>query len=244
MQNIQRQLNILKIYAGVLTILVIGLAALTIILLNRSNNFKEITAERINIIEKDGTLRMAISNHERQDPGAFDGKKLAQRDRPAGMIFFNDDGDECGGLIYNGNKKEAGLTFSVDQYKNDQIMQLDYSQSTPSTGVDGASPGGANTRTYGMRLWDRDDRYPMSYLISCFDSLKKLNDTAAYNHGINELRAEGALSRERLFVGKTKDGQYGLFLRDTAGRPRMRICIDNTNHPIIESLDENGKPIH
>jgi len=231
MQNLERQVRNLKIYAAVLTILLLGLATLTITLLNRSNTFKEITAERINIIEKDGTLRMAISNHERQDPGSFNGKKIPKRDRAAGMIFFNDDGDECGGLTYNGNKQGSDMTYSVDQYKNDQIMQLNYTQ----------DPG---ARAYGLRLWDRDDRYTISYLMDYVDSLKRLNDTTAYNNGINQLRAEGALSRERLFVGKTKDGQYGLFLKDTAGRPRLKICIDNQNHPVIESLDENGKPIH
>ncbi|MBS1607058.1 MAG: hypothetical protein JST42_30680 [Bacteroidetes bacterium] len=236
MQNLERQVRSLKIYAAILTILVLGLAAITLTLLDRSNNFKEITAERINIIEKDGTLRMAISNHERQDPGSFNGKKIPKRDRAAGIIFFNDDGDECGGLTANGNKQGADMTYSVDQYKTDQIMQLNYSQ----------DPGSSNTpgRAYGLKLWDRDDRYPISYLMDYTDSLKKLNDTAAYNHGINQLRAEGALSRERLFVGKTRDGEYGLFLRDTAGRPRLKICIDNQNHPLIESLDVNGRPTH
>lgn len=235
MQNLERQVHILKIYAAVLTIIILGLAGLIITLLNRPISFKEITAERINIVEKDGTLRMAISNHERQDPGAFNHKKIPKRDRPAGIIFFNDDGDECGGLIFSGDKQGSGMTYSVDQYKNDQIMQLDYSQES-------ANP--SNIRAYGLKLWDRDDRYPITYRMDYVDSLKKLNDTAAYNHGISELRAEGAFSRERLFIGRTRDGQYGLFLRDTAGRPRLKIYIDNQNHPIIESLDENGKPIH
>jgi hypothetical protein len=181
MQNLERQVHILKIYAAVLTILVLGLAALTTTLLTCPNNFKEITAERINIVEKDGTLRMAISNHERQDPGSFNGKKIPKRDRAAGIIFFNDDGDECGGLSAGGDKHGSDMTYSVDQYKTDQIMQLNYTQEPNSS----LTP----SRSYGLKLWDRYDRYPMSYLMDYFDSLKKLNDTAAYNNGINQLRA-------------------------------------------------------
>ena len=37
------------------------------------------------------------------------------------MIFFNDEGDECGGLIYGvseaGETKNSGMSLSFDQYK-------------------------------------------------------------------------------------------------------------------------------
>ena len=54
----------------------------------------EITVERINVVDRDGTLRMVIANKDRMHPGVMDGKTI-NRPRPyAGIIFFNDQGDE------------------------------------------------------------------------------------------------------------------------------------------------------
>lgn len=264
----EKQIRSLKIYVALLTIAVLALLAFNIIQLNRSGNFKEINTERINIVENNGTLRLAISNRQRQDPGSYGGKKIAKRDRPAGLIFFNDDGDECGGLVYDGDKHSASMTYSIDQYKNDQIMQLQYNQesvddkdsstagtSTSDTSITGtstatppaANPTAKNTptastphRSYGFKLWDRDDRFPTTRLMTYVDSLNNLHNNDAYKAGIEKIRAEGWLGRERLFVGKDHNGEYGLFLRDTAGRPRLKICIDNKGNPVIESIDENG----
>ena len=93
-----RQIRVLQFYALFLTLVVAALALLLFLQSRRTPHFKEIDAERINIVEGDGTLRLVISNHKLQHPGRMDGKDLPRRDRPAGMIFFNDEGDECGGL--------------------------------------------------------------------------------------------------------------------------------------------------
>jgi hypothetical protein len=232
MEKLQKQVTALKIYAGILTMIVLALLGITIVQLKNAGNFKVINAERINIVENDGTLRMAISNKKRQDPGAINGKKIVQRDRPAGMIFFNDEGDECGGLVYDGDKKSASMTYSIDQWKGDQIMQLQYEQD--GTGNSDLS------RSYGLKMWDRDDRFPLARLIDYSDSLKKLNNGNAVKAGIEKIRVAGWLGRERLFVGKDTAGEVGIFLRDANGKPRLRIYINKKNQPLIESLDKKG----
>jgi hypothetical protein len=92
----------------------------------------EITVERINVVDRDGTLRMVISNKDRMHPGVMDGKTI-DRPRPyAGIIFFNDEGDEAGGVTYAGQVSgslrtaSAGLTF--DQLKQDQTIGLHYGE--------------------------------------------------------------------------------------------------------------------
>ncbi|WP_426668340.1 hypothetical protein ACPPVU_19465 [Mucilaginibacter sp. McL0603] len=234
MEELAKQVKILKIYAIVLTIIVIACIAAVFKMMHTDGHFNEITAGRINIVEQDGKLRMVISNHENQHPGSYNGKDLPKRDRPAGMIFFNDDGDECGGLVYDGSKKGASMTYSIDQYKNDQIMQVQYAQDKEASGLN---------RSYGLKLWDRDDRFPTGRLIDYVDSLKNLKDTGAYNAGIKKVRAEGWLGRERLFVGKDSDGEVGLFLRDDKGTPRLKIYINKQNQPVIATLDDKGKVI-
>ncbi|MEZ2338172.1 hypothetical protein AB6735_21155 [Mucilaginibacter sp. RCC_168] len=232
MENLQKQVKALKIYAGVLTLLVLAL----MIMVFRQNNsdnehFKHITAERMDIVDSSGKIRMAISNRERQHPGTIGGKELPKRDRPAGMIFFNDDGDECGGLVYDGDKKSASMTYSIDQYQNDQIMQIQYSQDKDA---------GSLQRSYGLKLWDKYDNFPTVKVVAYADSLKKLNDTAAYNAGIKKLQQPGVITAERLFVGKNTKGEVGLFLRDDKGKPRLKIYINAQNQPVIETLDDKG----
>jgi hypothetical protein len=233
MENLAKQVKILKIYAGVLTAAV--LVCLVLILKGNSNtNFKEITAERVNIVENDGKLRMVISNQESQHPGIMDNKVFPKRGRPAGMIFFNDAGDECGGLVYDGDKNSASMTYSIDQWKNDQIMQLQYAQENQK---------GAPVKSYGLKLWDRSDQFTLTRLINYDDSLKKLNDTNAYAAGMKKLKATGVLAKQRLFVGKDINGDVGLFLNDAKGNPRLKIFIDKQNQPVIETLDEKGQVV-
>jgi hypothetical protein len=234
MENLQKQVKALKIYAGFLTALVLALMIMVLRQTNSSEHFKHITAERLDIVDANGQIRMAISNHDRQHPGTIGGKELPKRDRPAGMIFFNDDGDECGGLVYDGNKKSAGMTYSIDQYQNDQIMQIQYSQDKDA---------GSLQRSYGLKLWDKYDSFPTVKVVAYADSLKKLNDTAAYNAGIKKLQQPGVITAERLFVGKNTKGEVGLFLRDDKGRPRLKIYINHQNQPVMETLDDKGAVI-
>lgn len=233
MEKLLKEVRILKIYALTLTVIL----SLFLFLSFRSDvkqKFQEIDVERINVVEKDGTLKMVISNEARQHSGMMDGKELAKRERPAGIIFFNGVGDECGGLIFKADKQSAGMVYSVDQYKNDQVMQLQYSQDVG---------GDKKNRSYGLKLWDQSDDFPMSAQTKFFDSLAALKNDAVFDKEVARLSDAGLLSTERLFVGKNNKGEVGLFIRDEKGKPRIRIYVDKKNKTVIEMLDENGQPV-
>jgi len=229
MENLAKQVKILKIYAGALTLAVLVLAVYMVTL--NKGTYKELTAERLNIVEKDGTLRMVISNKARQHPGRMDSKDLPTRERPAGMIFFNDQGDEDGGIVYDGDKNSASMTYSIDQWKNDQIMQLQYAQGKNDKSF---------SRSYGLKLWERDDQFTLTKQIAFYDSLKRLKDTAALNAGLKKMKDAG---RQRLFVGKNTNGEVGLFLSDSTGKPRLNIYINKQSQPVIEKLNDKGEVV-
>jgi hypothetical protein len=231
-RNLAFQVKLLKFYALALTLVVLSI--LFYGLAGNNGHFKEVTAERINIVERSGKLRMVISNKESQHPGMMDGKTFPKRDRPAGMIFFNDAGDECGGLVYDGDKNSASMTYSIDQWKNDQVMQLQYAQE-----ANGYRP----VKSYGLKLWDRDDKFTLTRVIHYSDSLKSIGDAKAYQTGMEKLKAAGLLAQQRLFLGRDDNGQVGLFLNDAKGKPRLKIFIDDKNEPVIETLDDKGKII-
>jgi hypothetical protein len=185
------------------------------------------------LLKKPANSAWVISNKERQHPGRMDDKDLPKRERPAGMIFFNDEGDEDGGLVYDGDKNSASMTYSFDQYKNDQIMQLQYEQGKTHGNI---------VRSYGLNLWDRKDEFTLTKQLTYYDSLKNLKNTNAFNAGVKKLKVAGN-TRQRLFVGKNVKGDVGLFLNDANGLPRLNIYINKQNQPVIETLSEKGEVI-
>ena len=96
----------------------------------RRASFDEITVQRINVVEPDGTLRMVLSDHSRL-PGIIVRGKERPFSRPqAGMLFYNDEGSENGGLIFGGHRNakgevvDSGGSLSFDKYEANQIVQL------------------------------------------------------------------------------------------------------------------------
>ncbi len=193
----------------------------------------EITVERINVVDANGTLRMVLSGKDKMHPGVMDGVTI-DRPRPvAGMLFFNDQGDEVGGLTYTGREEngtrraDAGLMF--DQLKQDQTIGLNYTES-----------GGR--RTAGFQVWDRADSH-LSELIAKFNDANKMTDATAKAATIAAIRASASPGPRRLFVGKNADKASTIVLSDANGKPRLTLTVDASGNPRIEFLDETGKVI-
>jgi hypothetical protein len=98
----------------------------------RNAEFNEIQTHRLNVVEPDGTLRMVISDHDLMPGVIVKGKEFSKVDRPqAGILFYNDEGTENGGLIFGGHRNEkgevedSGVSLSFDKYgQPGQIVQL------------------------------------------------------------------------------------------------------------------------
>jgi hypothetical protein len=94
--------------------------------------FDEIDVERINVREADGRLRLTLSNHARLPDVVVGGKSYPLRGgtgvKSAGLIFFNDEGNEDGGLVWAGSKTakgyQASAALTFDQYDQDETVTL------------------------------------------------------------------------------------------------------------------------
>ena len=123
--------KILLVYSTVVTTL---LAAFTLAgaAAEKVQRIDEIDVHRINVREPDGTLRLVISNHARLPGVIVRGKENPPVDRPyAGMLFYNDEGTENGGLVFGGHRNaqgevvDAGVALSFDRYgASSQFVQL------------------------------------------------------------------------------------------------------------------------
>ena len=229
--KLKKEIRFLMVYSGLLTVALLG-TIFYLVSQFKEKSFKEITAERINIVESNGDLKLVISNSKRQHQGIVNGKLLPKRERQAGLIFFNSVGDECGGLVYDGNDKEAGLVLSVDKFRDDQVMQLQYMENTEN-----------NTRKYGMQFWDYPKEDGYDERTKAFEDYQRIKDNKEKTAAYHKMKQEGLLPEDRMFVGKKMNEDVGLFINDNKGKPRIKIYIDRENNPKIELLNEEGNVI-
>jgi hypothetical protein len=195
--------------------------------------FDEIDVHRINIVEPDGTLRMTISD-KAEFPGMIvKGKELphASRNDSAGMIFFNDEGTENGGLIFGGKSQGGHIVnfghLSFDQYEQDQVLTLEQSEE------DGH-------RSAGLTLDDRPDA-PIDY--AGLSALENEPDSPAKAAKLDRLEQSGAFGAARLFAGKDSTGNSLLNLKDAKGKTRLRLVVSAKGEASIVFLDANGKTV-
>jgi hypothetical protein len=224
----------LVIYSAVVTLAFLASALLYLVRPESPARFNELTVERLNLVEKDGTLRLVIANQARMPGAIIRGTEHPHPGRQAaGMLFYNDEGSENGGLIFAGRKADAGgassggsLTF--DAYEQDQVVQILADQSGPD-------------RRAGLIVSDRPDRSIVADLGD-MEKLEKM-EPAARDALLAEREEQGYYGQPRLFAGRARDGGSLLRLHDQKGRPRivMRVAPDGT--PSLEFLDEQGKQV-
>lgn len=226
--QIEKELRFLKFYALVMTLVCTGLFIFLFkVILNPK--FTEIDVERINVVESDGKLRMVLSNKVRQHPGTMDGVTYYERKglRPPGLMFFAENGNEVGGLVFDGNEGQGqGGSLTFDKFRGDQTLQFLHDEN-----ADG---------TYFAGLKMNDQNMPLNDLLNKQKEISKLpkeQQDLAYK----ELREQGLLMAERVRIGKDFDKSSVLKLKDAKGKVRLELKVEANGEARINFLDESGK---
>ena len=226
--KLERQVRFLRIYV-VVTTTFCAIFLLSAFAMQSKQKFAEIDVERINVVEKDGKLRMVISNSQRQHPGSVDGKMIPREGgRSAGMIFFNERGDEVGGLIFTGDTdKDRYGSLTFDKFRGDQTIAFQHMENKEGNYFAGLKFNDENNTT--------PDR------IAKVDAIKKLPDEAARNAAFKEMQDKGEFLVNRLALGRGRNKSSFISLSDAKGRERIQISVTADGTPRINFLDENGK---
>ena len=255
-KRLERDVRLLKLYAGAMT-LVVGVMSVaafartapTVFTDIRSAHakFDEIDVERINVREPNGNYRLVISNRPRSIGPIYKNKPFGYEGggRP-GLIWFNDEGTENGGLTFTGSSCTNGTLangsrckpgdyaasthMSFDQFNSDQVLNLDY-----------AEENGLRRTGYSV-----DDRavFDIYDMVVQRDSIMKIKDTVARSAALARLQAprDGVpLRAQRMFIGKDAAKSAVLNLSDPNGKPRLRLVVDSLGAARIEFLDATGK---
>ena len=234
--QIRRELRFLKGYALAVTVLLGALSLAAFTRASRHEKFTEIDVERINVVEPDGKLRMVISNRPRSIGPIYKGKPFgyAGGGRP-GIIFFNDEGTENGGLTFTGKQNpdgsyQASTGLSFDQFNQDQILYFQYNEQN------------------GLRRADFTiaDRAPedIKLMVDQRDSIMKIADTASRSAALRkwaEPRNGVPLFAQRVYIGRDRTRSAVINLSDPNGKPRLRLLVDSSGTASLQFLDESGK---
>lgn len=128
LKKMEKKINFLMAYAFTSTLFIAFLVLCSFNDKEKIAKFDELTVKKITVIGEDNLPRMVLSNETRQHSGRMNGKDWTKRERPSGLIFFNNLGDECGGLVYQTKEKDgkiiSGMSFTMDNYKDDQVLQI------------------------------------------------------------------------------------------------------------------------
>ena len=232
---IRRELRLIKAYALAVTLLLGTLSVAAFRQAAAKTRFTEIDVERINVVEPDGKLRMVIANRPRSIGPIYKGKPFGYPGggRP-GIIFFNDEGTENGGLTFTGGRGEDGTYaastgMSFDQFNSDEVLTLRYSDDN-------------GRKTTGISIADRDER-DIYDLIMQRDSINKMADSVAKASALRQLvgpRNGVPLQATRVYLGRDRAKAAVLNLSDPNGKPRLRLRVDSLGRASVEFLDENG----
>ncbi len=204
-----------------------------------------LTAERLEIVEPDGSLAMVLANSQRPAAATIDGEVLmeGQEEERRGIpsiIFFDGKGDEVGGMLFGVRETPGGYQamrhFSLDAHEQDQTVVLMHYQ----------SPNGSQS---GLRVSDRP-------VHSMPEALAQLGLSVGASReqlqaAMEALPEDGRQARlrelfggtPRAFLGSTPAGEATLTLRDGEGRPRIVIEAPGDGDPAIRILDEEGATV-
>lgn len=219
-------MNLLKVHAAVSTPLLLLVIVTAFSRPSAVTRFDEITVNRVNVVDSLGRTRVVLA-------GGYPPRRAAL----AGLLFINEDGQEAGGLVYRGTVDEdgriqAGGILTFDQYRNDQIVALQYSQ-------DG------DQKSQGLTIQERPDTLS-NLLKEAYGAIENAPDAASRDSLTRHYQAlipPGDIVARRLFAGRNRLGSAVVILSDPNGQPRLSLAVDSTGAARISFLDAEGRVV-
>ena len=220
---------------------------------NRLEKFEEIDVERINIVEADGTLKLAIFNSARLTRG-LDGDKRQGTGTISGMLFYNEEGYEAGGLVFNGKKIEggqnAGIGLTMDGYRQDQTMSMQHNERKDSLTSYYSDFVQISSRPDRADVKEEYDFYKLKYPDRFGDKDTPRLPESVLDSIELELSKQYKVAQHRIFLGTSRgdrgDGWFdnsGLYIKNKYGKDMIKIYVDKDNIPRIEILDTLGQKV-
>lgn len=206
--------------------------------------FTELDVERLNVIGADGKYAVVIASPARMPGNIMGGREYPRTGRGGGILFYNQDGNEAGGLIHDSQRTDSSVSafgqLSIDRLGSDQVVALRYLESS-------------NEWLAGLQVW----HFPRDVLSEWFaveDTITRLHPTAQRAERAGEAiparRQMGDPARFRRRAGTDcgpgPSGHQGplagasLRRLDRCGTTRVPRCNRRRSPPPAEPVTENA----
>ena len=120
--KIEKDIKFLKAYAILSTSIMLFFIFSSFSEKENKQRFDEISVKKINIINDDGKNAIVISNADKSPNPILSGKDLGKRDiKPSGIIFYNNEGSECGGIGVAA-APQGSQTMMIFDYSNSEAI--------------------------------------------------------------------------------------------------------------------------
>lgn len=161
---------------------------------------------------------------------------MIEREHFAGMIFFNEEGDEIGGLVFNSAQLPDGRKFgaghlSFDRYNDNQVINLEHKEN-----IHGSIKSG-------ITFYDRTGNGSFGKNLDLIEEYKYQNISDDRKKEIIEeirkMKKNRDLGVERVFLGSDNEIPQ-LTMKDVMGNERIKLFIDSTNVAKLHFYNEKG----
>ena len=230
--RLRREIQFLRCYALGVTVLGGAVFLVGAVHAARPVEFDRITAHRIDVVDREGKLAMILTSHDDFPDPVQNGKAghRASGSDENGIVFYNQDGNEQGALMWDGRRGPHGAssnnTLSYDTADSDQLLQLD-------NGTDHGK------HFAGLYAWDRSAE-ALGLVERMRQELAHARtgaERAAIRHKYWEF---GAFGFSRFFAGYDSDDTSQVALADGRGRTRVKLYVTKDGHAQLLFLDDHG----
>ncbi|HTD38435.1 MAG TPA: hypothetical protein VK669_13045 [Candidatus Limnocylindrales bacterium] len=194
----------------------------------RVERFDEIVAKRVRVVDASGKTRLLLSGKPMTET-IIEGRVLPRIGGPrqdAGLMFYNDQGDEQGGLTYGGTGGEQGEALTFDAWHQDQALEIQH----------GDGPAGSDSYIAGNELPKNSMAQTIPEFVREYNALHTDEERQALRA---RWRREGKFGRQRWMIGN-RAGSSDVRLNDANGHIRLWLRVDADGKARIDFLDENG----
>ncbi len=197
----------------------------------RIERYDELTVRRLRVVDASGATRLLLTGKP-VPHNKIAGKqvpRITDARMDAGIIFYNDRGDEQGALTYSGRDGEQGEALTFDAWQQDQALEIQHSD----------GPSGSDSYIAGNELPHTSLYDDMVELNRAYAAAKTGEDRVALRR---RWRREGRLGYQRWIVGNSA-GISQLALNDAKGHPRLRLRVTADGDARVEFLDADGNVV-
>lgn len=208
---------------------------ITLLQTDERTHLGEISVERVNVVEPDGRTSLVISSQAKA-PDVVMSTETVKRGgmgSQACIIFYTEDGYECGGIVNWGKGGAQG-------FEGGGVLIFD--QAVP----------GYEWEKLGIVKMEQEGSQQAGLFVNASPSLPRLEYLKRYRalvlmeegpEKIAAMKALESVGARRVYLGEGEDQAALLSLHDLQGTPRIRLAVDAQGSAYLEVFDADGQRV-